>query len=76
MGGRVHGPISQRDFLMRLGIESRAANLKAQAPPEKSTAIERGLKRLTATGAKGMGELFKVLAIADPKLGELPGFVA
>jgi NADH dehydrogenase [ubiquinone] 1 alpha subcomplex assembly factor 7 len=76
MGGRVHGPISQRDFLMRLGIESRAANLKAQAPPDKSAAIERGLKRLTATGAKGMGELFKVLAIADPKLSELPGFEA
>jgi SAM-dependent MidA family methyltransferase len=31
---------------------------------------------LTATGPKGMGELFKVLAIADPKFGELPGFEA
>ena len=30
--------------------------------------------RLTETGAQGMGELFKALAIADPKLGPLPGF--
>jgi NADH dehydrogenase [ubiquinone] 1 alpha subcomplex assembly factor 7 len=75
MGGRIHGPITQRDFLMRLGIERRAAMLKAQAP-DKSAAIDRGLKRLTATGPKGMGELFKVLAIADPKFGGLPGFEA
>ena len=33
-------------------------------------------KRLTATGPKGMGELFKVLAVADPKFGDLPGFEA
>jgi NADH dehydrogenase [ubiquinone] 1 alpha subcomplex assembly factor 7 len=74
MGGRAHGPVTQHDFLMRLGIERRAAALKAQAPPDKSAAIERAFKRLTATGPKGMGELFKVLAIADPKLGDLPGF--
>jgi NADH dehydrogenase [ubiquinone] 1 alpha subcomplex assembly factor 7 len=74
MGGRIHGPVSQRDFLVRLGIESRAAGLKEQATPEQTAGIERGLKRLTATGPKGMGELFKVLAIADPKFGDLPGF--
>ena len=60
---------------MRLGIERRAAVLKGHAP-DKSAAIDRGLKRLTATGPKGMGELFKVLAIADPKFGDLPGFEA
>jgi NADH dehydrogenase [ubiquinone] 1 alpha subcomplex assembly factor 7 len=75
MGGRIHGPVTQRDFLMRLGIEKRAEALKANAP-DKTAAIERGLKRLTATGPKGMGELFKVLAIADPKFGDLPGFEA
>jgi SAM-dependent MidA family methyltransferase len=59
---------------MRIGIERRAAILKSQAAPDKSAAIDRGFKRLTATGAQGMGELFKVLAIADPKFGLLPGF--
>jgi hypothetical protein len=27
-----------------------------------------------AEGEHGMGELFKAIAIADPKLGALPGF--
>jgi SAM-dependent MidA family methyltransferase len=29
--------------------------------------------RLTESGRTGMGDLFKVLAICDPKLGPLPG---
>jgi len=74
IGGRIHGPVSQRDFLVRLGIDKRAAMLKARAAPEKSADIDSALARLTATGPKGMGDLFKVLAITDPKLGRLPGF--
>jgi NADH dehydrogenase [ubiquinone] 1 alpha subcomplex assembly factor 7 len=74
IGGRIHGPLSQRDFLLRLGIERRAAMLKAQALPEKVPEIDSALARLTAAGPKGMGQLFKVLAIADPKFGVLPGF--
>jgi len=74
IGGRVHGPLSQRDFLHRLGIDKRAAMLKAQATDDQAAAIDKALARLTETGPKGMGELFKVLAIADPKFGVLPGF--
>ncbi len=74
VGGRVHGPITQRDFLLHLGIDKRAAALKANAVHEKALEIDRALARLTAMSARGMGELFKVLAIADPKLGALPGF--
>jgi NADH dehydrogenase [ubiquinone] 1 alpha subcomplex assembly factor 7 len=74
IGGRIHGPLSQRDFLYRLGIEKRAAMLKSQALPDKASEIDSALARLTETGPKGMGELFKVLAIADPKFGVLPGF--
>ena len=74
IGGRVHGPLSQRDFLQRLGIDKRAVALKARATPEKAAEIEAALTRLTATEQGAMGELFKVLAIADPKLGVLPGF--
>ena len=29
--------------------------------------------RLTESGRTGMGDLFKVMAICDPKLGPLPG---
>jgi NADH dehydrogenase [ubiquinone] 1 alpha subcomplex assembly factor 7 len=74
IGGCIHGPILQRDFLLRLGIEQRAAALKAAATRDKALEIDLALSRLTASGAQGMGELFKALAIADPKLGALPGF--
>jgi SAM-dependent MidA family methyltransferase len=74
IGARVHGPIRQREFLLALGIDKRAAALKARASRPQAGDIDRALARLIATGAKEMGELFKVLAIADRKLGPLPGF--
>jgi SAM-dependent MidA family methyltransferase len=74
IGGRIHGAILQRDLLLRLGIDQRAAALKARASREEAIEIELALSRLTAKGTSGMGELFKAIAIADPKLGTLPGF--
>ena len=74
IGARVHGPVAQRDWLRRLGIDQRAATLKSHAPYGKAQEIDQTLSRLTAGGARGMGELCKVIAIADPKLGSLPGF--
>jgi NADH dehydrogenase [ubiquinone] 1 alpha subcomplex assembly factor 7 len=74
IGANIHGPIPQRDFLLRLGIDQRAATLKATAPREKGVEIDVALSRLIAGGKRGMGELFKALAIADPTLGPLPGF--
>ena len=71
-GAAVHGPISQGEFLRRLGIEARAARLKQNATPQQAADIDSALARLTAPDQ--MGELFKVLAIADRKLGPLPGF--
>ncbi len=73
MGARIHGPIRQRDLFLRLGIERRAAALKASAPG-KAADIEIAFSRLIADGAHGMGELFKAIAIASPELGPLPGF--
>jgi NADH dehydrogenase [ubiquinone] 1 alpha subcomplex assembly factor 7 len=74
LGTRIHGPIAQREWLRRLGIDKRAAALKAHAPYGKAVEIDQTLSRLTAGGARGMGELCKVIAIADPKLNPLPGF--
>lgn len=74
MGSSIHGPIAQRDWLRRMGIDKRSEVLKAHAPYGKSIEIDQALARLTASGAKGMGELCKVIAIADPKLKQLPGF--
>jgi len=74
LGARAHGPVAQRDWLRRLGIEKRASALKTRAPYGKAVEIDQALSRLTARGAKGMGELCKAIAIADPKLKSLPGF--
>jgi NADH dehydrogenase [ubiquinone] 1 alpha subcomplex assembly factor 7 len=74
MGARVHGPIRQRDLFLRLGIEKRAAALKAGASQDQVADIESAFSRLIGGGAKGMGELFKAIALAPPKLGPLPGF--
>jgi NADH dehydrogenase [ubiquinone] 1 alpha subcomplex assembly factor 7 len=73
-GARVHGPITQAEFLRRLGIEERAAALKAGAPQEYATAIEAALIRLTDENRTGMGRLFKAIALSPPKLHVLPGF--
>jgi SAM-dependent MidA family methyltransferase len=76
IGGRVHGPIPQRTFLQNLGIDKRAASLKASNSSERSAEIDLARGRLMATGTQGMGELFKVMAITEPKLDKVPGFEA
>ncbi len=73
-GARVHGPLAQGAFLRRLGIEARAAALRANATASQAGEIDAALARLTSTGRDAMGELFKAIAFADPKLGVLPGF--
>ena len=74
VGARVHGPVSQDEFLQKLGIETRAATLMAKASPQISEDIGVALRRLTGRGQSAMGDLFKVLAISDPKLRSLVGF--
>jgi len=74
IGASCYGPIPQRDLLFNLGIHARATALKAKASDEKAAEIDLALSRLVTGGPRGMGELFKALAIADPKLGPLPGF--
>jgi NADH dehydrogenase [ubiquinone] 1 alpha subcomplex assembly factor 7 len=60
--------------LRRLGIEQRAAALKAGAPPEYAVTIEAALARLTQEDRTGMGRLIKVMALASPTIDTLPGF--
>jgi NADH dehydrogenase [ubiquinone] 1 alpha subcomplex assembly factor 7 len=74
VGARVHGPVSQGEFLKRLGIEQRAAALMAKAAPEVAADISGALRRLTEGGRGGMGAMFKVLAVSDPALETLAGF--
>ncbi|MEH6951250.1 SAM-dependent methyltransferase [Nitrobacter sp. NHB1] len=73
VGARVHGPVTQGEFLQRLGIEARAVNLMAKATPEISESIAMALKRLTEGGRGGMGSMFKAIGVSDSSLTELVG---
>jgi SAM-dependent MidA family methyltransferase len=73
-GARVHGPVEQGTWLKRLGIEARAAVLKARASEAQCADIAAALHRLTGTGAHQMGALFKVIAFSAPEIKQLPGF--
>jgi SAM-dependent MidA family methyltransferase len=66
--------VPQGDFLKRLGIETRAASLMAKASHEASDDIASALKRLIGGGRGGMGSMFKVLAVSEPRLTSLAGF--
>jgi NADH dehydrogenase [ubiquinone] 1 alpha subcomplex assembly factor 7 len=59
---RVSGPVAQGLWLTRLGIEARAAALKARATPPQAAAIEAALVRLTA--ATSMGGVFSAMALS------------
>ena len=74
MGAEAYGPIVQAQFLRRLGIETRAASLKAKATHEGQAAIDLALVRLIGAGRGGMGMLFKAAGFSHAKLGAPPGF--
>jgi len=73
LGARIHGPVTQGEFLKQLGIETRAAALMSKASHEMSEDIARALKRLIGGGRDGMGSMFKVLGISHPNLTVLAG---
>jgi len=60
-GAAVHGPITQRDFMIDLGALHRRDALLARATPEQAKAIKSGVERLI--DPREMGTLFKVLAL-------------
>ena len=71
-GAAVHGPVAQGVFLAALGIEERAAALSKGRDDELRATIATARRRLCDPAE--MGETFKAFAIADPTLGDLPGF--
>ncbi|HEB79482.1 MAG TPA: class I SAM-dependent methyltransferase, partial [Rhodospirillales bacterium] len=73
-GARVHGPVTQVEFLENLNIGARAEALIANATPEQAEEIRTALRRLTHE--EEMGNLFKVMALTAPGLPHPPGFVA
>jgi NADH dehydrogenase [ubiquinone] 1 alpha subcomplex assembly factor 7 len=71
-GARAWGPVPQGAFLTALGIAERAAALMARAKPAQIASIESGGRRLLDPAE--MGTLFKVLALAEPRLAAPAGF--
>jgi NADH dehydrogenase [ubiquinone] 1 alpha subcomplex assembly factor 7 len=69
----VHRMATQADFLQALGIAARAERLKQKASSAQAADIDHALARLTEGGPKGMGELFKVLALTHRTLAAVPG---
>jgi SAM-dependent MidA family methyltransferase len=69
MGPAGYGPVDQGEFLRRLGIETRAANLRARALPAAAAQVDEALSRLTGYGRSQMGGLFKAVAFAPRALG-------
>jgi SAM-dependent MidA family methyltransferase len=74
IGARVHGPLTQREFLLNLGIEQRAEALKHGSETEQAQAIDSAIARLLDAEPGGMGGLFKVIAFSHPDIETLPGF--
>ena len=72
-GLAAHGPVTQGDFLARLGGGVRLEMLLKAAAPEQKEAIVSGFTRLVSTQA--MGELFKVLAVVSDPRADVPGFL-
>jgi len=68
----AHGPVTQGEFLARLGGGVRLEMLLKAAAPEQKEAIVNGFTRLVSPQA--MGDLFKVLAVTSDPRAELPGF--
>ena len=65
-GARVHLAITQRVFLLAMGLERRAAILSSKADGKTQAVLARSVARLT--GETEMGNLFKVMVATSPDL--------
>lgn len=66
----IDGPITQAEFLGRLGILQRASKLMA-LNPDRASEIEASVMRMMAPN--GMGTRFKVMGIRSSDVPTLPG---
>ncbi|HWK44142.1 MAG TPA: SAM-dependent methyltransferase [Stellaceae bacterium] len=71
-GARSHGPVTQHRFLIANGIEQRLARLEAGCDIATGARLRQGVRRLI--DPQEMGRLFKVMALTDASLTDLPGF--
>lgn len=72
IGCRVHGPVTQGEFLLSLGLKERTEQLCLKASEDQQRTLKAALHRLTTPEA--MGKLFKVMAFTDKASHAPPGF--
>jgi SAM-dependent MidA family methyltransferase len=65
-GAAVHRSMTQREFLLAMGLEARASKLSGNASHSERDMIARAVERLA--GPAQMGNLFKVVAASSPGL--------
>ena len=65
-GAKVHPAMTQRDFLLAMGLEQRAAILSSKADQKSQEILARSVARLV--GEQEMGHLFKVMVGTSPGL--------
>jgi NADH dehydrogenase [ubiquinone] 1 alpha subcomplex assembly factor 7 len=70
----VDGPITQTEFLLKMGLVERAQALMREARADQVNAIETGARRIA--DPDGMGGLFKVMAVRSPGVPVLPPFAS
>ena len=67
-----HGPVSQRQFLIELGILYRTKTLIKNANSKQRKKIKKGLDFLI--NKEKMGKIFNVISISNKKINNLIGF--
>ena len=68
----VYGPVSQQQFLLDLGVETRLDQL-IKDNPERALTLEGGVRKLIDTSE--MGEKFKVVCLLSDSQNDPIGFV-
>jgi SAM-dependent MidA family methyltransferase len=68
----IDGPITQSEFLLKMGLVERAEKLMASAPSDQVGLLEAGARRIA--DPMGMGGLFKVMCARSKSVPPLPPF--
>ncbi len=71
-GAALCGPVTQAEWLARMGIAERAQRLRRSADARQAADIDAAVHRLTAHDQ--MGQVFKVMSIVSPPLAPVAGF--
>jgi NADH dehydrogenase [ubiquinone] 1 alpha subcomplex assembly factor 7 len=70
----IDGPVTQSEFLLKMGLVERAQKLMDAAPSDQIGLLEAGARRIA--DPMGMGGLFKAICVRSKDVPLLPPFFA